>query len=67
MLFEKFSNPDGSPPGFFLKAGMGMAAGASGAFVGTPAEVRKERNKRLNLISGKVKISTWTFKKTQSA
>lgn len=38
-LFEKFSNPDGSPPGFFVKAGLGMAAGASGAFVGTPAEV----------------------------
>jgi len=38
-LFETFSNPDGSPPGFFMKAGLGMAAGASGAFVGTPAEV----------------------------
>jgi solute carrier family 25 oxoglutarate transporter 11 len=38
-LFEKFSSPDGKPPGFFMKAGMGMAAGASGAFVGTPAEV----------------------------
>ena len=42
MLFERFSNPDGSPPGFFLKAGMGMAAGASGAFVGTPAEVKRK-------------------------
>lgn len=30
---------DGSPPGFFTKAGLGMLAGASGAFVGTPAEV----------------------------
>ena len=38
-LFENFSNPDGSPPGFFLKAGLGMTAGACGAFVGTPAEV----------------------------
>jgi len=38
-LFEKFSSPDGKPPGFLMKAGMGMAAGASGAFVGTPAEV----------------------------
>ncbi len=38
-LFETFSNQDGSPPSFFLKAGMGMAAGATGAFVGTPAEV----------------------------
>ena len=25
--------------GFFMKAGLGMAAGATGAFVGTPAEV----------------------------
>jgi len=38
-LFEKFSGPDGKPPGFFMKAAMGMAAGGSGAFVGTPAEV----------------------------
>ena len=38
-LFEKFSNPDGSPPGFFKKAGLGMSAGACGAFVGTPAEI----------------------------
>lgn len=38
-LFEKFSNPDGSPPGFFMKAALGMTAGATGAFVGTPAEV----------------------------
>lgn len=30
---------DGIPPGFFAKAGLGMLAGASGAFVGTPAEV----------------------------
>jgi len=38
-LFEKFSNPDGSPPSFLTKAALGMAAGACGAFVGTPAEV----------------------------
>ena len=38
-LFEKFSNPDGSPPSFLTKAGLGMTAGATGAFVGTPAEV----------------------------
>ena len=31
-LFEKFSNPDGSPPGFFMKAALGMTAGATGAF-----------------------------------
>lgn len=37
-LFEKFST-DGKPPGFLMKAGLGMAAGASGAFIGTPAEV----------------------------
>lgn len=30
---------DGIPPGFFVKAGLGMAAGCTGAFVGTPAEV----------------------------
>nr|CAD7460309.1 unnamed protein product [Timema tahoe] len=38
-LFEKFSGKDGHPPGFFVKAGLGMAAGVCGAFVGTPAEV----------------------------
>ncbi|GIY95932.1 hypothetical protein CEXT_206091 [Caerostris extrusa] len=37
-LFEKFSG-DGKPPGFFMKAAIGMAAGAVGAFVGTPAEI----------------------------
>jgi len=37
-LFENCST-DGKPPGFFVKAGLGMTAGASGAFVGTPAEV----------------------------
>lgn len=38
-LFEKFSSPDGAPPGFFMKAALGMSAGAIGSFVGTPAEV----------------------------
>lgn len=38
-LFENFSSNDGTPPGFFMKAALGMAAGATGAFVGTPAEV----------------------------
>jgi len=37
-LFETFTS-DGNPPGFFMKAGLGMAAGGCGAFVGTPAEV----------------------------
>ena len=39
FLFEKFSNPDGTPPNFLTKAALGMTAGATGAFVGTPAEV----------------------------
>merc|ERR1711973_262776 len=38
FLFEKLST-DGKPPPFLVKAGIGMAAGATGAFVGTPAEV----------------------------
>lgn len=39
-LFDYVSTRDtSSPPGFFAKAGMGMTAGAVGAFVGTPAEV----------------------------
>jgi len=37
-LFEKAS-ADGKPPGFFMKAALGMCAGVVGAFVGTPAEV----------------------------
>ena len=37
-LFETFSS-EGNPPGFFLKAALGMSAGGCGAFVGTPAEV----------------------------
>lgn len=39
ILFEKMTGPDGRPPNFFLKAVIGMTAGATGAFVGTPAEV----------------------------
>lgn len=38
-LFENFSGADGTPPGFAMKAALGMAAGVCGAFVGTPAEV----------------------------
>ncbi|GFG31791.1 hypothetical protein Cfor_04228 [Coptotermes formosanus] len=38
-LFETFSGTDGKPPGFFVKAALGMTAGVVGAFVGTPAEV----------------------------
>ena len=37
-LFDTYAS-DGKPPSFFAKAAMGMAAGAVGAFVGTPAEV----------------------------
>lgn len=37
-LFENFST-EGVPPGFFMKAALGMTAGGAGAFVGTPAEV----------------------------
>jgi len=37
-LFE-ISSSDGKPPSFLMKASLGMAAGATGAFVGTPAEV----------------------------
>lgn len=33
-LFENFSSPDGTPPGFLMKAALGMAAGVAGAFVG---------------------------------
>nr|CAB3266165.1 mitochondrial 2-oxoglutarate/malate carrier protein [Phallusia mammillata] len=38
-LIDAFSSPDGTPPGFFKKAGLGMTAGACGAFIGTPAEI----------------------------
>ena len=37
-LFERFSKGD-KPPSFFIKATIGMTAGACGAFVGTPTEV----------------------------
>ncbi|KAK6291603.1 hypothetical protein J4Q44_G00373870 [Coregonus suidteri] len=39
VLFEKMTGPDGTPPNFLMKALIGMTAGATGAFVGTPAEV----------------------------
>ncbi|XP_077326820.1 mitochondrial 2-oxoglutarate/malate carrier protein [Lithobates pipiens] len=39
ILFEKLTKADGTPPNFFMKAAIGMTAGATGAFVGTPAEV----------------------------
>ncbi|XP_030043599.1 mitochondrial 2-oxoglutarate/malate carrier protein [Microcaecilia unicolor] len=39
ILFEKLTKEDGTPPNFFMKAVIGMTAGAIGAFVGTPAEV----------------------------
>lgn len=38
-LLEKFSGTDGKQPGFFLKAGLGMTAGAVGSFFGNPAEI----------------------------
>ncbi|XP_076315320.1 mitochondrial 2-oxoglutarate/malate carrier protein-like [Tachypleus tridentatus] len=37
-LFETVSK-DGKPPNFFMKATIGMTAGAVGAFFGTPAEI----------------------------
>lgn len=37
-LFDMVAE-DGKPPSFLTKAGIGMAAGAVGAFVGTPADV----------------------------
>uniref|UniRef100_A0A8C2HUQ8 Solute carrier family 25 member 11 n=1 Tax=Cyprinus carpio TaxID=7962 RepID=A0A8C2HUQ8_CYPCA len=39
VLFERMSKADGTPPNFFMKAFIGMTAGATGAFVGMPAEV----------------------------
>lgn len=39
VLFERLTGADGTPPGFLTKAAIGMTAGATGAFVGTPAEV----------------------------
>ncbi|KAK6478020.1 mitochondrial 2-oxoglutarate/malate carrier protein [Huso huso] len=39
ILFEKMTAVDGTPPSFLMKALIGMTAGATGAFVGTPAEV----------------------------
>ncbi|KAG1672906.1 Mitochondrial 2-oxoglutarate/malate carrier protein [Nymphon striatum] len=37
-MFENFSK-DGVPPNFFMKLGIGMTAGAIGAFFGTPADI----------------------------
>lgn len=34
VMFDFFSNPDGTPPGFATKAFCGMCAGVVGAFVG---------------------------------
>ncbi|CAK8690307.1 unnamed protein product [Clavelina lepadiformis] len=39
ILIDSFTDKDGNPPNFFMKALLGMSAGACGAFVGTPAEV----------------------------
>ena len=39
VLFERMTKADGTPPNFLMKALIGMTAGATGAFVGTPAEV----------------------------
>lgn len=38
-LFSYFSSADGTPPNFISKVGIGCLAGATGAIVGTPAEV----------------------------
>ncbi|CAH1407612.1 unnamed protein product [Nezara viridula] len=38
-LFSYLSDPDGTPPSFIKKAGIGCVAGICGAFVGNPAEV----------------------------
>lgn len=40
-IFDTYTREysQGKPPGFFIKAAMGMTAGAVGAFFGTPAEV----------------------------
>jgi solute carrier family 25 oxoglutarate transporter 11 len=38
ILFENFSK-DGKPPSFFMKATIGLTAGAVGSFIGTPAEI----------------------------
>ncbi|XP_077290911.1 mitochondrial 2-oxoglutarate/malate carrier protein [Arctopsyche grandis] len=38
-LFDLIKSPEGAPPGFGTKMGLGVVAGGVGAFVGTPAEV----------------------------
>lgn len=42
--------PDGKPPGFAMKAVLGMAAGTVGAFVGTPAEVQTNDTKSFSFL-----------------
>ncbi|CAH2005015.1 unnamed protein product [Acanthoscelides obtectus] len=39
FLFDKAKSSEGKPPGFAIKAVIGMVSGMCGAFVGTPAEV----------------------------
>jgi len=58
-LFEIFSSPDGKPPSFFMKAALGMAAGATGAFVGTPAEVILVFKIRLRLSKAEYLKQKW--------
>ncbi|XP_055329214.1 mitochondrial 2-oxoglutarate/malate carrier protein-like [Paramacrobiotus metropolitanus] len=38
-LFEKFSGPEGQPPGVLTKAGIALTAGSIAATIGTPAEL----------------------------
>ncbi|XP_064384029.1 mitochondrial 2-oxoglutarate/malate carrier protein-like isoform X1 [Halichondria panicea] len=38
-LFDRFSSSDGRPPGVLTKIAFGMIAGATGALIGTPAEI----------------------------
>ncbi len=38
-LFERFRQPDGRPPPFFVNLLLGVASGGLGSFIGTPAEV----------------------------
>merc|ERR1712012_559766 len=49
-LFETFSN-DGKPPSFFMKAALGMTAGGIGAFVGTPADQRRNYTSVFNALA----------------
>ncbi|CAF1235496.1 unnamed protein product [Rotaria sp. Silwood1] len=38
-LLERFRQPDGRPPPFFINLLLGVVAGGLGSFIGTPAEV----------------------------